>query len=1062
MKNICFQMTRKAWLVLTLTLCCAFPALAQKITVKGTVIDTYGDPLIGASVMAQGTSIGVATDFDGVYSIEVSPNASLVFSYVGMDSQTIPVNGRTTIDVTLKENSVVLNEVVAIGYGTVKKSDATGSVAVVKPDEVQAGLATTAQDLLVGATPGVVVTTTGNPSEGGNIRIRGGASLNASNDPLIVIDGVPMDNGGVKGSSNPLGLISPENIESMTVLKDASATAIYGSRASNGVIIITTKKGQSGKPQVNFAANMYINTPRKTLNMMKGDEYREFVINTFGADSQAAGALGDDVTDWQDQVLRTTISSDYNLSVGGALGAVPYRVAVGYTNNNGIIRPTSMDRATASINLTPKFFDGLLQINANVKGAYVENHYEQGVLGGAVSFNPTLPVKQDNWFNNWTTYIAGGATAGTGTSTGAINTLAAINPVSRMMDYQSIGKSWQSIGNLQIDLRMPFLRELRANLNLGYDYADGKNQNHQYPFSPEAWKSNPYVPMLVRNADGGWSPVVVDGVPQEEQPESSLGYNTISYEKQKRYNLLLEFYLNYNKEFDAIKSSLDVTAGYSWQRFSNKGHNWSQVYAPQWSAEYFYNYNEQFNPGKFNSVADAAEYLKGIDGYQRSATYYYSSPYQLVSFFGRLQYGFMDKYLLTFTMRQDGSSRFADGNRWGSFPSVALAWRLIDEAFMEGTRGWLSDLKIRGTWGITGQQNLGDGFDMVFPYLPVYDISTDLGTRVPFPVDGYDGIFQVTPQKYNSALKWEETTTWNVGLDFGLLNNRITGSVDWYKRTTKDLLVTQVTYPAGSNFGPEGPMNLGDLENTGVEFNLVTRPIVNKNFQWTSSINVAWNKNKITKLGDGSDVPTGDVGNNVNVQIQREGQPAYSFYVYEQVYNPDGTPAEGVYVDRNGDGVITEADKYIYHSRDPKVTLNWQNTFNYKNWDFSFALRANIGNWVYNQNQKDNSFVSAAQVPPISNLMADTYLFTSTRSTELVASDYWVQNASFLRCDNITVGYTWDKLLNNALRLRLYGAVQNPFVITKYKGIDPEVFGGIDSSIYPKPLTVSVGVVATF
>ncbi|MDE6321691.1 MAG: TonB-dependent receptor [Muribaculaceae bacterium] len=1059
MKNICFQMTRKAWLVLALTLCCVFPALAQKITVKGTVIDTYGDPLIGATVMAQGTTVGVATDFDGVYSIEVAPNASLVFSYVGMDPQTIAVNGRTQIDVTLKENSVVLNEVVAIGYGTVKKSDATGSVAVVKPDEVQAGLATTAQDLLVGATPGVVVTTTGNPSEGGNIRIRGGASLNASNDPLIVIDGVPMDNGGVKGSSNPLGLISPENIESMTVLKDASATAIYGSRASNGVIIITTKKGQSGKPQVNFAANMYINTPRKTLNMMKGDEYRQFVIDTFGADSQAAGALGDAVTDWQDQVLRTSVSSDYNLSVGGALGAVPYRVAVGYTNNNGIIRPTSMDRATASINLTPKFFDGLLQINANVKGAYVENHYEQGVLGGAVSFNPTLPIREDNWFSNWTTYTAGGSTAGIGTSAGALNTLAAKNPVSRMMDFQSIGKSWQSIGNLQIDLRMPFLRELRANLNLGYDYADGKNQNHQYPFTPEAWSASTYVPKLVRNADGGWSQVVIDDVLQEDQ--LSDGYTSINYEKQKRYNLLLEFYLNYNKDFDAIKSSLDVTAGYSWQRFSNKGHNWSQVYAPQWSAQYFYDYNEQFNPGRFTSVGDAAQYLKLINGYQRSATYYYSSPYQLVSFFGRLQYGFMDKYLLTFTMRQDGSSRFADGNRWGSFPSVALAWRLIDEGFMDGTRGWLSDLKIRGTWGITGQQNLGDGFDMVFPYLPVYNISNDLGTRVPFPVEGYDGIFQVTPQKYNAALKWEETTTWNVGVDFGFLNNRINGSVEWYKRTTKDLLVTQVTYPAGSNFGPEGPMNLGDLENTGLEFNLITRPIVNKNFQWTSSLNVAWNKNKITKLGDGSDVPTGNVGNNVNVQLQREGEAAYSFYVYEQVYNPDGTPAEGVYVDRNGDGNITEADKYIYHSKDPKVTLNWQNTFNYKNWDFGFALRASLGNWVYNQNQKDNSFVSAAQVPPISNLMANTYLFTSTRSTELVASDYWVQNASFLRCDNITIGYTWNKLFND-MRLRLYGAVQNPFVITKYKGIDPEVFGGIDSSIYPKPLTVSLGVVATF
>ncbi len=1068
MKNICFQMTRKAWLALILTLCCAFPALAQKITVKGTVIDTNGEPLIGATVLSKGTSVGVATNFDGEYVIEVAPNASLVFSYVGMDPQTIAVNGRTNIDVTLKENSVVLNEVVAIGYGTVKKSDATGSVAVVKPDEVQAGLATTAQDLLVGATPGVVVTTTGNPSEGGNIRIRGGASLNASNDPLIVIDGVPMGGETVKGSSNPLALVSPENIESMTVLKDASATAIYGSRASNGVIIITTKKGQSGKPQVSFAANMYISTPRKYLDMMDGDEFRAFVLQNSGEGSQAAAALGDANTDWQKEILRTSISSDYNLSVGGTVGFLPYRVAVGYTNNNGIIHTTSMDRATASINLSPKFFDGLLQVNANVKGAYVENHYADtgGCLGGAVSFNPTLPVKAEggNWFNNWTSYTAGGSLANTGTAGGQLNTLAAKNPIAKLMDYTSIGKSWQSVGNLQIDLRMPFLRELRANLNLGYDYADGKDHSYNWPFTPEAWAGSPYVPKLVRNEDGAWAPVVVDGVMQEEQAKD--GYSSISYNKQKRYNLLLEFYLNYNKEFEAIKSSLDVTAGYSWQKFSNKGHSWGQIYAPQSSAEQFYAYNQEFNPGRFTSLGDAADYLSWIDGYQRSATYYYSSPYQLLSFFGRMQYGFMNKYLLTVTVRRDGSSRFADGNRWGTFPAAALAWRLIDESFMEGTRGWLSDLKLRGTWGITGQQNLGDSFDRVFPYLPVYNVSNDLATRVPFPMSQYpNGVFQVTPEKYNAALKWEETTTWNVGLDFGLFNNRITGSVDWYKRTTKDLLVTQVTYPAGSNFGPEGPMNLGDLENTGIEANLVTRPVVTKNFQWTSSLNVAWNKNKITKLGDGSDVfntADGNVGNNVNVLIYREGYPANSFYVYEQVYNPDGTPAEGVYVDRNGDGSITEADKYLYHSRDPKVTLNWQNTFNYKNWDFSFALRANIGNWVYNQNQKNNSFASVTEVAPLSNLLADSYIFRSTRSTELVASDYWVQNASFVRCDNITLGYTWDKLLNNALRLRLYGAVQNPFVITKYKGIDPEVFSGNDSSIYPKPTTFSLGVVATF
>ena len=414
MKNICFQMTRKAWLAIALVLCLSFPALAQKTTVTGTVVDYEGEPAIGASVIAEGTSNGVATDFDGNFSIDVAPNAVLVVSYVGCETQRVPVDGRTHIDVTLKSNAVVLNEVVAIGYGTVKKSDATGSVAVVKPDEIEAGLATSAQDMLVGATPGVVVSTTGNPSEGGTIRIRGGSSLSASNDPLIIVDGVPMDGNSVKGSSNVLSLIAPENIESMTVLKDASATAIYGSRASNGVIIVTTKKGQAGKPQVNFSANLYVATPRKTVDMMDGNQFRSFILKTYGEGSTQAGALGTANTNWQDEVLRTAVSSDYNLSIGGTVGILPYRVSVGYTSNHGIIRKTGMNRVTAGINLSPKFFDGLLQVNANIKGAYVRNNYEQGVLGGAVSFNPTLPVRcaEGNVFNNWTSYIGGGALAG--------------------------------------------------------------------------------------------------------------------------------------------------------------------------------------------------------------------------------------------------------------------------------------------------------------------------------------------------------------------------------------------------------------------------------------------------------------------------------------------------------------------------------------------------------------------------------------------------------------------------------------------------------------------------
>ncbi len=1022
MKNICHQMTRKVWLAALLTLCFSFPALAQKITVSGTVIDPEGEPLIGASVLVKGETLGTATNIDGEYTISVPSDGILVFSYVGYDTQEIPVNGQTTLNVSMKENSLMLDEVVAIGYGTVKKSDATGSVATVKPSEIEAGLATSAQDLLVGASPGVVVTTSGNPSEGGNIQIRGGASLAASNDPLIVIDGVPMDTKGVVGSSNPLSLISPESVESMTILKDASATAIYGSRASNGVIIITTKKGAKGAPQVTFTANAYINTPRKLLNMMSADQFRNFIINEYGAESDQAGALGNYNTDWQKAATRTTFSSDYSLSIGGTAGILPYRVGISYSNNNGILEFTSMERTSANINLSPKFFNDLLSVNANVLGAYVKNSYANNNLGSCASMNPTLPVRDyENGcplFGYWTSYVGGGLLAGPDTEGTKINsTTAPLNPIADMAAVNSYGKSYQSIGNLQLDLKMPFLTDLRANLNLGYDYQHGTWSGGNYPNTPNAW-------------NGGYE-VIKDGKIETIKD----GGTSCTDQFQTRVNLLLDFYLNYNHYFESIKSSVDVTAGYSWQKFHNKRREYTYV----------------------NRVMDPANeiYL----GMQARPTSINIDPLQLVSFFGRANFVFLDKYLVTATVRRDGTSRFSKDHRWGTFPSVALGWKILEENFMEGARGYLNDLKLRAGYGITGQQDLGDD---LFPYLPIYSVSEDLAGKYPSLTGKGDGVLPITPGAYNSDIKWEETATWNAGLDFGFMNNRILGSIDFYKRKTKDLL-TFANYPAGSNLTNKGNMNIGDLENIGVEFTLTARPIVTKDFTWTSSYNVAWNKNKITRLAEGADTQTGSIsaGTGGTIQKHEVGHPAYSFYVYEQVYDKNGNPLEGVFVDRNGDGQINEADKYLYHSRDPKVTMTWNNTFNWKNWDFGFVLRANIGNWMYNNNQAANVSKRANAALPLSNLMADTFLFETSDITTIM-SDYFVQNASFLRCDNITLGYTWQNLLNNHLRLRLYGAVQNPFVITKYKGLDPEVFSGIDNGVYPKPTTFSLGVVASF
>ena len=1036
MKNICLQMTRKAMLAFTMMLVCALPALAQKITVTGTVYEPEGEPAIGASVEVKGVAnYGVATDFDGNFTIEVKPDATLVISYVGCNTQDVPVQGRTNIDVHLTTNTVAMNELVVVGYGTVKKSDATGAVGVVKPSEIEAGLATTAQDLLVGASPGVVVSTAGgNPAGDASIQIRGGASLSASNEPLIVIDGVPMDGNTVKGSSNALSMVSPENIENMTILKSASATAIYGSRASNGVIIITTKKGKAGKPQVNFAANFYVATPRNYLNMMNADQYRNFINSRYAADSPQAAQLGAANTNWQKEVLRTTFSHDYSLSVGGTAGFLPYRVGVNYTGTNGVERGTDNKRLGASINLTPTFFNDLLSVNANVKGAYINNNYGSGALGAAVGFNPTLPVYSDldGMFGNYTTYIQGGYLAEKGVQGNQISNLYSKNPVSLWRSHHSTSKVYQSVGNLQLDLKMPFLRELRANLNLGYDYSHGEVNNYEDAGSPAAWDSNFAV-----HGDNGSTVYIKEG------------YGSRNKENQERYTLMLEFYLNYAKTFEAIHSDLDVTAGYSWQRFNNKGHNFGVVNEQIANSDVVFT-DPNLNNGQPVNIRDFA-------GYQYSDTYYYKSRYQLVSFFGRVNYTFMDRYLLTATIRRDGTSRFGKEQRWGNFPSVALGWKILDESFMSWAKPAMNELKIRFDYGITGQQNLGDD---LFPYLPIYSVLTSDDNT--YPINGQ--YVQIAyPNKYNANLKWEETTTYNVGLDFGFLNNRINGSIEWYKRKTTDLLVN-ANYPAGSNLSNTGNINLGDLENTGIEFNINTRPIVTRDFVWNSNLNLAWNKNKITRLAEGADSTTGGIGTAGNVQKHEVGYAAYTFWVYEQAFDANGNPLEGVYVDQNADGVINNDDRIMYHHVHPDITATWTNTFNYKNWDFGFTLRGAWGNWAYNKNQTDNSFISATDNLPISNLLNNTYLWSSAKTDALQLSSYFVQNASFVRCDNITLGYTFENLLANRLRLRLFGAVQNPFVITKYKGLDPELTfnQGIDSSVYPRPITFTLGLVANF
>lgn len=1007
---------------------------AQTITVSGVVSDPSGEPLIGASILAQGTTVGTSTNIDGEYTINVAPDATLVVSYVGYDTQNVPVDGRTSINVTMQENSVMLNEVVAIGYGTVKKSDATGSVAVIKPDEIEAGLATSVQDMLVGQTPGVVVTQAGGPEGGGTIRIRGGSSLNASNDPLIVVDGVPLSNAGMGGLGNSLGMISPENIESMTILKDASATAIYGSRASNGVIIITTKKGKSGKPTVNFAANLYVNTARKTWKVLDANQFRS-LLESRGMDA-ALAATGDANTDWQDEVLRTTVSSDYSLSVGGTAGWLPYHAEISYTNNNGIIKTSKMDRVTMGFNLSPKFFDNHLSVNANVKGYYIRNNFgDAGALSSAISFDPTHPVRSNEPIvsgNSGFQYLYNGYYEVH--NNGTLNNNAALNPMGLLEQRDNHANVYRSNGNLQLDYSLHFLPDLHLNLNLGYDVMKSNLVDNWAANSATAYKNHEHY--------GG-------------------AYNFDQY--QFRSNTLLNFYLNYKKEVESIYSNFDVTAGYDWQRFYNDGHytgaNGNSGYrvSPGLNTPTYLGKNEAGQQTYGVTINESTIPLLGQnfqnDGVSPDGDYHWADRYQLLSFFGRLNYTFKDRYLLTVTVRGDATSRFAKDKRWGVFPAVALGWKINQEAWMQGAAGWLSDLKLRLGWGKTGQQEIGETIN----YMALYAIASP---SVSYP-NGTNGWYlPVYARGYNPDLTWETTTSWNAALDFGFLNNRITGSIEYYKRKTTDLLA-YVAVPAGSSTTNMLNRNIGSLENYGVEFNIAAKPIVTNDFTWTLSYNVGWNHNEITELTTGaSQLKTGGIsgGNGNTVQIHAEGHPASSFYLFQQVYDESGAPLEGVYVDQNGDGQIDDSDKIINKSPDPKVTMTFGSQFRYKKWDLGFNIRASIGNYVYNNVLSTKAVYNDLFTYGLNNVVENDYYFEQPR----YMSDYYLRNASFVRCDNITLGYTWDNLLNDKLRLRLFGAVQNPFVITKYKGVDPEVFGGIDNSVYPRATTYSLGLVATF
>jgi len=965
---------------------------AQKIMMKGVVKDAAsGEPILGANIVEKGTTNGTITNLDGEFSLSVSAKSTIVIKYVGYLAQEIVVGNQKNIVVSLKEDAISLGEVVAIGYATVKKNDATGSITAIKPDEMNKGLTTNAQDMIVGKVAGVSVTSNGGtPGGGATIRIRGGSSISASNDPLIVIDGLAMDNDGIKGVSNFLSTINPNDIESFTVLKDASATAIYGSRASNGVIIITTKKGKKdSKPKVSYNGNLSVGSVGKTIDVMTGDQFRDYVNQLYAGQTDVLGKLGTANTDWQSQIYQTSISHDHNISVSGGIKNMPYRVSAGYTNQNGIIKTSNFERYTGSISLSPTFFDDHLKLNVNAKGMLVNNRFaDTGVIGSAVSMDPTQSVYSSEepyatTFGGYWQWITSGTTW---------NTLSVANPVATLMLKKDESHAKDFIGNVEADYKVHFLPDLRLHLNMGIDASSGKQTLY---------------------------------TPTTNASDNQLGRK--GYEKQGKTNKSFTFFANYTKDLDKIQN-IDVMAGYEWQHF--------------------------YRDGNYAYTA--------LDGVTNPSSLTYKTESYLVSFFGRANYSLLDKYLLTATVRDDGSSRFSAKNRWGLFPSFAFAWKMKDESFLANLNT-LTELKLRLGYGVTGQQNITNNN---YAYLPVYSSNVE-GAYYPFG-STYYGIWR--PDAYNENLKWEQTATYNAGIDWGFFNNRLSGSIDAYYRLTTDLINTSAPVAAGTNFKNLVIQNIGSLYNKGFEFTVTGRPVVQKDVSWELNYNLTYNQNKVTKLSSNSAaiMPTGGIssGTGNTIQAFAVGYPSFSYYVYEQVYNTNGKPIEGLYVDRNGDGIINDDDRYFYHNPMADVTMGLTSKLTYKNFDLGITLRASLGNYVYNDVAANRANVGESGVWSTSGFFVNkpmsSFETNFTGKTNWYFSDYYIQNASFVRCDNITLGYSFKNLFHVIPSGRISAAVQNPFVITNYKGLDPEIYGGIDNNIYPRPIMTVVGLSLNF
>jgi len=973
--------------LLVLLVFSALMVKAQTGSVSGKVLDESGLPLPGASVIVKGTTRSTSTDVDGNFKLAGLSNGQITLSasFIGYQTldKAVNVSANATVSFQLVPDAQKLNEVVVIGYGTAEKKNLTGSITTVNSKDFQKGTITTPEQLIQGKVAGVnIVSGGGAPGGGSTIRIRGGASLNASNDPLIVVDGVPFSGNSIGNAPSPLSLINPNDIETFTVLKDANATAIYGSRASNGVILITTKKGASGEPVINFSTNNSIASVAKKVNVLTADQVRAFV-NANGTAAQKA-LLGTANTDWQNEIYQNAFSTDNNLSIAGSLKGVPYRVSAGYLDQDGVVITSKLKRATGAISVAPKFFTDHLKAELNLKGSLSQSQYpNDGAIGAAIQFDPTQPVYANNNYGGYFEWLS---------TNGVPNPNAPRNPVALIRQQDNRGNAARSFGNLKLDYSFHFLPELHAVVNLGYDYSKGYGRT--------------IVPIYAA------------------QSASTSG--SYSNRLNTEMNKFSEAYLSYAKTIESIKSRFDVTAGYGY-------------------------YDDAVTNYNFATYKGTGELLT-------TPVFPFSvEQNKLLSYYGRFNYTLNDKYILSGTMRADASSKFAQNNRWGYFPSVGFTWRIIGENFLKNSET-LSDLKLRLSYGETGNKDGIGNYD----YLSKYYASTNNGQ---YQV-GNNFYNYYSPAGYDPDLKWETTTTYNAGLDYGFLKGRLYGSIDVYYKKTKDLLST-VTIPVGTNFTNVLTTNVGNMDVRGAEASLNFVAIKTQNTSWELGINAAYNKRQVTNLtlnpNSGFKIDAGDItgGTGIHLKYNAVNQLPGSFFVYKQVYNADGKPLEGVYQDLNGDGSISAADQYFYKSPDPKVILGFNTSFTYKKWTASTVLRANIGNYVYDNISSNfgirNNVLSTQGI--LNNSTSDLYVTNFSGSSGVqYLSDYFIKNASFLKMDNLGLSYNVGKLSKTGnANMRISANCQNVFVVSKYKGIDPELVSGIDYNLYPRPRTYTLG-----